>query len=70
MNAILYRIVLTQARHFPQARRYLDRRMGEGKTRSEAVRARKRYVVRAIWQRWQECQSLQAERGVVLPVAA
>lgn len=71
LNAILYRIVLTQARHSPQARCYLDRRMGEGKTRSEAVRALKRYVVRAIWQRWQECQVVsQAEQDDALKAAA
>ena len=70
LHAILYRIVLTQARHSPEARTYLDRRMREGKTRSEAVRALKRYVIRAIWQRWQECQSVQSERNVVLTAAA
>lgn len=55
LNAILYRIILTQARRSPQAKAYLARRVREGKTRREAVRALKRFVVRAIWQRWQEC---------------
>ncbi len=55
LNAILYRIVLTQSRHAPAAQAYLARRMSEGKTRREAVRALKRFVVRAIWRRWQEC---------------
>jgi transposase len=57
LNAILYRIVLTQSRVSPEARRYIERRREEGRTRREAVRALKRYVVRAIWRRWQECLS-------------
>jgi transposase len=55
LNAILYRIVLTQARHSVQARAYLDRRMSEGRTRKEAYRALKRYVVRAIFRIWIQC---------------
>ena len=43
LNAILYRIVLTQSGHSPQARAYLDRRVSEGKTRREAFRALKRF---------------------------
>ncbi|HEY8602342.1 MAG TPA: IS110 family transposase [Thermomicrobiales bacterium] len=55
LNAILYRIALTQARHSPQARDYLQRRTGEGKTKREAVRALKRFLVRALWRQWQRC---------------
>jgi hypothetical protein len=29
--------------------------MSEGKTTREALRALKRYIIRAIWRRWQEC---------------
>jgi transposase len=61
LNAILYRIILTQTRRSPQAQAYLARRMGEGKTRREAVRALKRYVIRAIWKRWQECAATPQE---------
>ena len=43
LNAILYRIALTQAHHSPAARVYRDRRVAEGKTRREAIRALKRY---------------------------
>ncbi len=57
LNAILYRIAITQARCFPEARAYLARRVAEGKTKREALRALKRFIVRAIWRRWQECQS-------------
>ncbi len=48
LNAILYRIVLTQAHHLDEAKAYLDRRVTEGKSRREAVRALKRFVIRAI----------------------
>ena len=55
LNAILYRIALTQSRHSAQARAYLQRRMAEGKTHREAVRALKRYIARAVWRLWQQC---------------
>src|SRR5579859_68511 len=35
LNAVLYRIALTQARYSPEARGYLQRRRGEGKTGRE-----------------------------------
>jgi transposase len=56
LNAVLYRIALTQAHHLPEARAYLDRRTSEGKTRREARRALTRFIARAIWRLWQECQ--------------
>jgi len=56
LNAVLYRIVLTQAHHSEEARAYLDRRVSEGKTRREARRALKRYIARAIWRLWQQCE--------------
>lgn len=59
-NAILYRIVLTQVRCLPAARAYVARRVSEGKTKREAIRALKRYIVRAIWRLWQECLPLAA----------
>jgi transposase len=55
LNAILYRIALTQARSSPDGKPYVERRMAEGKTWREAIRALKRYLIRAIWRRWQEC---------------
>ena len=61
LNAIVYRISLTQAHHHPEARAYLDRRVSEGKTRKEARRALKRYIIRAIWKLWQECGKSQRE---------
>lgn len=55
LNAILYRIALTQCRAWPDAQAYVARRMSEGKTKREALRALKRYLIRAIWRLWQEC---------------
>jgi len=37
LNAILYRIALTQAHHSEEARTYLDRRATQGKTKREAI---------------------------------
>ena len=62
LNAILYRSALTQARCSPEARAYLGRRMAAGKTWKEAVRALKRFLVRAIWHLWRECPGARADR--------
>jgi transposase len=59
LNAVLYRIVLTQSRVLPEAREYIQRRMQEGKSWREAVRALKRFVARRIFQLWQRCHPLQ-----------
>ena len=56
LNAILSRIALTQTRASPQAQAYSARRISEGKTRREAIRARKRHLVRVIWRKWAECR--------------
>jgi transposase len=69
LNAILYRIVLTQAHHLEEARAYLDRRVTEGKSRREAMRALKRFIIRAIWRNWQECQLPAANPVVIAAVA-
>ncbi len=55
LNAIVYRIAVTQARRSPEAQAYLARRKAEGKTWREAIRALKRYLIRAIWRLWQQC---------------
>lgn len=60
LNAILHRMAQTQARWSPQAQAYLERRQAEGKTRREAMRALKRYLIRAVWQRWKQCQKPEA----------
>ncbi len=59
LNAILYRIALAQIRCSPDAQAYLARRQAEGKTWREAIRALKRYLIRAIWRLWQVCLAQQ-----------
>lgn len=55
LNAILHRIARTQQQHSPEAQAYLARRMREGKSDAEAVRALKRYIARRIYRLWQQC---------------
>ena len=55
LNAIVYRIAVTQVRRSPAAQDYVARRQREGKSRKEAIRALKRFLIRAIWRLWQEC---------------
>ena len=64
LTAILYRIAVTQARSSPEAQAYLARRQAEGKTWREAIRALKRYLIRAIWRLWQQCLAQQAHQGI------
>ncbi len=48
-NKVIHLIVTTQLRPGGQAAAYVDRRISEGKTKREAIRAAKRYVIRRIW---------------------
>jgi transposase len=58
LNAVIHRIPVAHLRASPAAQTYVARRLSEGKTKREAVRALKRYSVRAIWRLWQQCDSL------------
>jgi transposase len=49
LNAALYRIAITQARYYPPAREYLDRKRSEGKSRREALRCLKRLLIRVVF---------------------
>ena len=49
LNAALYRIVITQARHHPPARHYLERKRAEGRSRREAIRCLKRLLARVVF---------------------
>ena len=49
LNCALHRIAVTRARTDPATRAYLDRKLAEGKTRSEAYRCLKRHLARRIW---------------------
>jgi transposase len=64
LNALLHQIALTQVRCWPPARAYLARRLAEGKTKREAMRALKRYIARAVYRLWQECLATPGDAGV------
>lgn len=55
LNAILYRIAICQLRYPGQAKTYLEKKMREGRGKREAIRTLKRYIIRAIWQKWKLC---------------
>jgi transposase len=55
LNSLLHMIALTQLRSWAPAQEYVKRRLGEGKTKREAMRALKRFLVRAIWKAWKKC---------------
>lgn len=58
LNELIHRIAITQARQYQPARDYVARRRADGKTWREAIRALKRYIVRAIYTQWKECLRL------------
>jgi hypothetical protein len=66
LNSVLHRIVLTQLHASAAARAYMERRVSEGKSRREAMRALKRYVARSVWRLWQECGVHQREKATEL----
>lgn len=48
-NSALHSIVVRRARYDPETRDYIDRRMGQGLSRAEALRCLKRYVAREAY---------------------
>jgi transposase len=50
-NSALWRIVISRLSHDPHTRRYLQRRLAQGKTKAEAIRCLKRYVARELYHR-------------------
>lgn len=59
LNATVYMIALSQLRHSPQAQAYVKRRISEGKSKKEAIRALKRFIIRSVWRAWQDCQCMR-----------
>ncbi len=49
LNAAFYRMAITQARYYPAARAYLERKQAEGKSRREAIRCLKRQLARVVF---------------------
>jgi hypothetical protein len=54
VNRAIHTIALSRSLHDQRTRAYLDRRISEGKTKREAMRALKRHVSRELFQRLTE----------------
>lgn len=54
VNNAIHTIALSRSKHYPETRAYLDRRIGEGKTKREAMRALKRHLSRSLFNRLAE----------------
>jgi len=61
LNHTLHMMALTQARHDPRARAYLERRRAEGRTRRDALRALKRRLSDVVY------QQLRQDAGLARP---
>jgi transposase len=59
LNHTLHMMALTQARHDPRARAYLERRRAEGRTRRDALRALKRHLSNVVYQQLRHDAGLQ-----------
>ncbi len=51
VNNAIHTIAIIRAKHQPETRAYLDRRIREGKTKREALRALKRHISRDLFKR-------------------
>jgi transposase len=51
VNNAIHTIAVTRSKHHPETRAYLDRRISEGKTKREALRALKRHISRDLFKR-------------------
>jgi transposase len=51
VNNAIHTIAVIRAKHQPETRAYLDRRVAEGKTKREALRALKRHLSRDLFKR-------------------
>ena len=57
INSVLYIASVVQHRDLPEATTYIERKIGEGKTRREARRAHKRHLAnRVIRRMWKDAQ--------------
>jgi transposase len=54
VNNAIHTIAIIRAKHQPETRAYLDRRIQEGKTKREALRALKRHISRDLFKRLNE----------------
>lgn len=63
LNAALHRIAVTQSRSHPEAIAYLERRVGTGNTRTEAIRALKRRLSDVVYRALVEDENTARARG-------
>ena len=68
LNWVLYFIALTQWKQGGAGRDYIQRRMEQGKSWLEAVRALKRFIARTVWRLWQHHYAKSPPQS--LPLAA
>ena len=66
INSVLYIASVTQHRDLDDARVYIDRKLGEGKTRREARRAHKRHLANRVIRRMWKDESRRRERPVII----
>lgn len=66
LNAALHRILVTQMRCFDPARDYLQRRMSNGNTKTEAIRALRRHLSDTVYQRLVEDSHQAHHRPVTM----
>jgi len=64
INSVLYIVSVTQHRDLEDARLYIDRKLGEGKTRREARRAHKRHLANRVIRRMWKDESARRDRPV------
>jgi len=70
VNAALHRILVTQIRNPGPARTYLQRRMANGNTKTEAIRALRRQLSDIVYQRLHEDSRAQHQPATGLRAAA
>ena len=70
LNRVFYLIALTQWTHGGAGRRYIERRMEQGKSWLEAVRALKRFIARTIWRLWQRHYAQKQPASPALAIAS
>lgn len=70
LNAAIHMVVLSQLSHTSPGRSYVDRRLAEGKSRREAMRALKRQLCNVIYRHLLEDAASVARAGAGMPPAA
>jgi transposase len=70
INAALHRIAITQLQRPGRSRDYVAKRMRDGDTKTEAIRALRRRISDEVYRRMRRDDGLQKARQAALPRAA